>query len=139
MHKKLIIFPSHKVMTLWLFCVFCRIQGVPCFKLKALMLIFSPFVFGRGVYMRDEAEQILKQELRFLALKTRNRLELTQKQMSELLLMNEKSYSDIETGVYMCGTLTCVFLIMMQEDPNAFLQNLRSKINKLNDEEILAV
>jgi hypothetical protein len=59
--------------------------------------------------------------------------------MSELLLMNEKSYSDIETGVYMCGTLTCVFLIMMQEDPNAFLQNLRSKINKLNDEEILAV
>ena len=77
--------------------------------------------------MRDKVERILKQELRFLALKTRNRLELTQKQMSELLFMNEKSYSDIETGVYMCGTLTCIVLIMMQEDPNAFCKALGNK------------
>lgn len=89
--------------------------------------------------MRDKVERILKQELRFLALNTRNRLELTQKQMSELLFMNEKSYSDIETGVYMCGTLTCIILIMMQEDPNAFLQNLRQQIDKLYDEEMQVV
>lgn len=102
------------------FNALCRNQGVPCLKSKALMVKFSPFVFGGGVYMRDKVERILKQELRFLALKTRNRLELTQKQMSEFLFMNEKSYSDIETGVYMCGTLTCIILIMMQEDPSAF-------------------
>ena len=89
--------------------------------------------------MRDKVERILKQELRFLALKTRNRLELTQKQMSELLFMNEKSYSDIETGVYMCGTLTCIILIMMQEDPNTCLQNLRQQIDKVYDEEMQVV
>ncbi len=118
-----------------LFNALCRIQGVLCLKQKALMVKFSPFVFGEGVYMRDKVEQILKQELRFLALKTRNHLELTQKQMSELLFMNEKSYSYIETGVYMCGTLTCIILIMMQEDPNDFLQNLKQKIDKVYDEE----
>ena len=121
------------------FNALCRNQGVPCLKQKALMVKFSPFVFGGGVYMRDKVERILKQELRFLALKTRNRLELTQKQMSELLFMNEKSYSDIETGVYMCGTLTCIILIMMQEDPNAFLQNLRPQIDKVYDEEMQVV
>lgn len=89
--------------------------------------------------MRDKIEQMLKQELRLIALKTRNHLALTQKQMSELLFMNEKSYSDIETGVYMCGTLTCIILIMMQEDPNAFLQNLRQKIDKVYDEEMQVV
>lgn len=95
--------------------------------------IFSVCVWG-GVYMRDSVERVLKQELRILALKTRNDLKLTQKQMSELLLMNEKSYSDIETGVYMCGTLTGIFLIMLQDDPGAFLRNLKQKIDNVYDE-----
>ena len=89
--------------------------------------------------MREKIERLLKQELRFLALKTRDRLGLTQKQMSELLFMNEKSYSDIETGVYMCGTVTSLVLIIMQEDPNAFLKNLEYKIDKLCEEEMQVV
>ena len=38
--------------------------------------------------------------------------------------MSESSYSDIETGVYMCGTLTAMLLLLMQEDPRGFLQAL---------------
>lgn len=59
--------------------------------------------------------------------------------MSELLFMNEKSYSDIETGVYMCGTLTCIILIMMQEDPNIFLQTIRQQIDKVYDKKMQVV
>ena len=74
--------------------------------------------------IRDDLTQILGEELRFLAIKTRERLNLTQKEMSEMLHMSESSYSDIETGVYMCGTLTVMLLLLMQEDPRGFLQAL---------------
>ena len=89
--------------------------------------------------MRDEIEIILKQELRLLALRTRASLHITQKEMSELLCMNEKSYSYIETGVYMCGTSTCVLLLMMQEDPKSFLDDLKIKINKVYEKEMQLV
>ena len=77
--------------------------------------------------MRDSVERVLKQELRILALKTRNDLKLTQKQMSELLLMNEKSYSDIETGRTSCGVLTAILLLSMQDKPEEFLDHLNMK------------
>jgi len=44
--------------------------------------------------------------------------------MAERLEMSESSYSDIETGVYMCGTLTAMLLLLMQEDPQGLLQAL---------------
>ena len=77
--------------------------------------------------MREEKEILLKQELRFLAIETRARLNLTQRRMSDLLDMSETSYSDIETGVYMCGTLTAVLLLMEHEDPKAYLSKLKEK------------
>ena len=86
--------------------------------------------------MRDEKELILKKDLRELALKTREQLHITQKEMSELLSMNEKSYSDIETGVYMCGTLTCVLLLMIQDDPRIFLNQLKVEFAKEYEKEL---
>lgn len=86
--------------------------------------------------MRNKIERILKQELRILTLRTRERKNLTQKEMSELLSMNEKSYSDIETGMYKCGTVTCILLLMMQDDPNAFLKELKEKFEKLYHKEM---
>ena len=86
--------------------------------------------------MRDEKELILKKTLRELALKTREEVHITQKEMSELLSMNEKSYSDIETGVYMCGTLTCVLLLMIQDDPRIFLDQLRLEFDTAYEKEL---
>ena len=74
--------------------------------------------------MRTEKESLLKDELRLLAIRTRDRLDLTQREMVERLEMSESSYSDIETGVYMCGTLTAMLLLLMQENPRGFLQTL---------------
>ena len=81
-------------------------------------------------------EKILKCEFRELALKTRDRLGLTQKAMSELLSMSENSYCDIENGTYMCGTLTSILLLSLQEDPNLALQHLRIKFNELYAKEM---
>lgn len=84
-------------------------------------------------------ESILKSELRILALQTRDNLGITQSTMAELLEMSDTSYSDIETGVYMCGTLTAMLLLMQQEDPNVFLDQLKKRFEKLNEEVILAI
>ena len=81
-------------------------------------------------------EKVLKREFRELALKTRDRLGVTQKAMSELLSMSENSYCDIENGTYMCGTLTAILLLSMQEDTNSILQHWRIKFNELYAKEM---
>ena len=72
--------------------------------------------------MRQELEKILQEELRFLAISTRNHLNLTQKEMGKRLHMSESSYSDIETGKSMCSTLTAFLLLDMQNDPSKFIK-----------------
>ena len=83
--------------------------------------------------MREELEALLKEELRVLAIRTRDRLVYKQKRMAEALVMSDSSYSDIETGEYMCGTLTAVLLLIAQPDPNQYLQNLEFKLRELYD------
>lgn len=86
--------------------------------------------------MRHEKEKILKEELRFLAIKTRDRLEITQREMSSMLEMSESSYSDIETGESMCGTLTAVLLLGMQSDPKDFIESTGSKLRDFYEKEM---
>lgn len=81
--------------------------------------------------MRDEMNAILKEEFRGLAIITRDRLGLTQNKMAEELTMNEASYSVIETGVYKCGTLTAILLLMMQDDPREFLEKIKLRFEQL--------
>ncbi len=76
------------------------------------------------IVMRHEKEEILKEELRVLAIVTRDRLHLKQREMACNLEMSESSYSDIETGKTMCGTLTAVLLLAMQDDPSKFLGHI---------------
>lgn len=83
--------------------------------------------------MRDEMEKLLKEELRTLAIRTRDRLDYKQKRAAEALVMSDSSYSDIETGVNMCGTLTAVLLLMAQPDPNEYLRKLEIKFQELYD------
>ena len=77
--------------------------------------------------MRRELEAILGGELRFLAIETRERLSLTQREMGELLEMSESSYSDIETGKNKCGALTSILILDLQDDPSKFLQNVKRR------------
>lgn len=86
--------------------------------------------------MRHKMEEILKHELRTLAIVTRDQLNYTQNQMAQELRMSESSYSDIETGRSMCGSLTTVLLLSMQEDSNMFLRDFCKKVEALYEKEL---
>lgn len=87
--------------------------------------------------LRDKMEQLLKKELRSLLLKTRAGLVLTQSKMGDRYVMSENSYSALENGEYMCGTLTVILLLRDQKDPNMVLTEITEKLEKLREEELL--
>ena len=89
--------------------------------------------------MRTEKENLLKDELRLLAIRTRDRLDLSQREMAERLEMSESSYSDIETGKSNCGTLTTVLLLSIQEDPTHFLSTVNVEFQKWYAKEMMPV
>ena len=89
--------------------------------------------------IREDLETILGEEFRFLAIKTRERLKLTQKEMSDRLQMSDSSYSDIERGIYNPSTLTAVLLLNMQEDPNFFLNTVNEKFREWYEREMMSV
>ena len=89
--------------------------------------------------MRHDLENILGKELRFLAIKTRNHLGITQKEMGMRLHMSESSYSDIETGRSSCGALTEILLLDMQDDPRIFLQKLTRKFAEWYEKEMQSI
>ncbi len=78
--------------------------------------------------MRQEFEKILGEEIRYLAIETRDYLGITQRKMGELLQMGESSYSDLETGETICASaLTEILLLAMQEDPSVFLKRVSKR------------
>ena len=89
--------------------------------------------------IRDVLETILGDEFRFLAIKTRERLHLTQREMSDKLQMSESSYSDIERGIYRCSALTAILLLNMQNDPNCFLNTVTQKFEEWYEGEMTTV
>ena len=89
--------------------------------------------------MRHEKEKLLKEELRILAITTRDRLGLTQKEMGRRLAMSESCYSDIETGRAMCSTLTAIILLDMQDDPRHFLFAVEAKFQEQYEKEMEAI
>ena len=86
--------------------------------------------------MRTIKSLLLKSELRILAIQTREKLNLTQREMAEKLEMSESLYSDIETGVSMCGTLTTILLLSQVENASEFLFAVNEKLKKLEKEEV---
>ncbi len=89
--------------------------------------------------IREDLETILGEEFRFLAIKTRERLKLTQKEMSDRLQMSDSSYSDIERGINNPSTLTAVLLLNMQDDPNRFLNTVNEKFREWYEREMMTV
>ena len=78
--------------------------------------------------MRQEFEKILGEELRYLAIETRERLGLTQREMGEELQMGEGSYSELERGETFCASaLTAILLLKMQDTPNGFLNRVAKR------------
>lgn len=90
--------------------------------------------------IRYDLTTILGEELRFLAIQTRARLNLTQKEMGERLHMSYSNYSDIETGqIDCCSTLTAILLLGMQEDPNIFISDVGIKFRKWYEMEMQTI
>ena len=80
--------------------------------------------------MRNTLQIVLKEELRHLAIVTRDRLGLTQREMAKLFEISESSYSDIETGKSICGSLTTVLLLGLQPNPGTFIQQAIKSFSK---------
>ena len=89
--------------------------------------------------IREDLETILGEEFRLLAIKTRERLKLTQKEMGDRLQMSDSSYSDIERGINNPSTLTAVLLLNMQDDPNFFLNTVNEKFREWYEREMTTV
>ena len=122
------------------FDVFCQNTGAPDSKVGRLLIEFSS-VCGRKYYrmIRDDLKIILGEEFRFLAIKTRERLHLTQREMSDKLQMSESSYSDIERGVYKCSALSVILLLNLQDDPICILNTVNEKFRKWYEREMMPV
>ena len=92
------------------------------------------------IMIRNDLTTILGEELRFLAIQTRERLNLTQKEMGERLHMSYSNYSDIETGqIECCSALTAILLLNMQDDPNTFIYDVSIKFQRWYDREMQPV
>lgn len=90
--------------------------------------------------IRDDLKHILGEEFRFLAIKTRERLNLTQKEMGEKLQMSYSNYSDIETGeIDCCSTLTAILLLSMQDDPTVFIRSICNKFQRWYEMKMVTV
>lgn len=101
--------------------------------------IFFCLCLNWYVTMRQELRKIFGKELRYLAIETRERLGITQKEMGERLCMSESSYSDIETGKNRCGMPTVMLLLNMQEEPTPFIRGCAGKALTAEEREVETV
>lgn len=89
--------------------------------------------------IREKMEAVLKTELRALALKTRDELNLTQEKMGDRYVMNGDSFGDIESGEYICGTLTEFLLLRDQKDRDKIFEEIGAKLDKIREEELVVL
>ena len=77
--------------------------------------------------MRRTYHTILKERFHRRLWHERMRLEWTQLEMAEQLHMDERSYSDLDTGKSCCSAVTlALFLVYVCEDVSLFLEELRN-------------
>ena len=79
--------------------------------------------------MRQTCRLILKEQFHLELLKTRRAYGLTQMEMAALLLMDPRSYLELDHGSSLAGTLTFVlYLLSLCPDPAAFLEAVRASL-----------
>ena len=67
-------------------------------------------------------------------IKTRAKLKYTQAQMAAVLIMDDRSYVELDHGNSCCGALTLVlYLIYCCDDPAVFLAELRKALEAVMD------
>ena len=81
--------------------------------------------------MRKHYNNILKKFFWLKLIKSRAKMHLTQAQMSRKLIMEERSYIELDHGNACCSALTlALFLIYCCEDPMQFLAELKVEFEK---------
>lgn len=76
--------------------------------------------------MRKTYHTILKAQFHAQLIRARVRLDLTQAEMAERLYMDDRSYSDLDTGKSCCSAVTlALFLVYICEDIESFVEDLR--------------
>lgn len=84
--------------------------------------------------MRTAYIRVLKTVIREKMVITRSAMKLTQAEMSEILVMDPRSYADLSSGKTMCGTLTFVlFLIYCCPDTSEFLNEIKQRLEEVRD------
>ena len=84
--------------------------------------------------MKDAYRTALKHILCEQIGSTRISLELTQDKMAESLMIDVRSYADIDRGISMCGTLTFVlFLLRYCKDTAELLQKIQDAFDDLSE------
>lgn len=75
--------------------------------------------------MREYYRLILKDYFHGQLITTRKALGLTQSQMAERLMMDDRSYSDLDHGKSCCSVITLIwFLMNVSTTPREFLEGL---------------
>ena len=84
--------------------------------------------------MRKQCEQILKNLFYKTLIYTRYHLELTQNDMAEILMMDVRSYVELDHGNSGCSALTlCLFLVFICDNPNSFLEQFKVSVERLRE------
>lgn len=88
--------------------------------------------------MRKTARTVIKEHLCKQISETRVKNKWTKKTMAEKLAMDDRSYSDIEKGVYACSMVTLVMyvaFVLDSKEENELFSVLRKKIEEVLLEE----
>ncbi|MCM1544917.1 MAG: helix-turn-helix domain-containing protein [Ruminococcus sp.] len=81
--------------------------------------------------MRKVYEEILKTTFRETVVLKRSQLHFTQAKMAELLEMSERSYSDLENGLFCCSAVTLMlYLTYCCDDVQRFVDEMKRKIER---------
>ena len=87
--------------------------------------------------MRAQYEQCLRVVFHRWVRNTRAELGISQQAMGRLLFMSERSYADLEQGVFSCSALTLVaFLKQACREPDRFLDEVWEMIQSQNGKEL---
>jgi len=85
--------------------------------------------------MRNHYTKILKNYFYQNIIQTRSNLKLTQEQMAEALIMDVRSYINLDHGQNCCSALTLsLYLIYYCEDVSKFLSDLKTEFEKENND-----
>ena len=81
--------------------------------------------------MRKQCEKILKELFYEELLKIRNEKKLTQEDMAHLLMMDVRSFIELDHGCACCGAVTlCLFLTYCHNSPVEFLNRFKTTVER---------